>query len=157
MQVINRYLGFMILLVVMGESVPAHARKAKEQLIYVPVYSEVAYGDRGARVNLATTLSIRNLDQGHEIRLSRVDYYNSSGKLVRQLVSSDGQGIPPMAAAEFVIKESDKSGGISASCLVAWSSESTVQAPLVEAVMVNSEYSKGMAFVERGKILEEQK
>jgi hypothetical protein len=157
MRVNYRLVRVIVFFAAMGLLSPVFARKASEQMIYVPVYSEVTYGDRGARLALAATLSVRNLDRNQAIRVTRIDYFNSSGKLVRHLLSEDGQDIGPMAAAEFVLKESDKTGGISASFLVEWVSATTVQAPLVEAVMVNSEYNKGLAFVERGKILEERK
>ncbi len=61
-----------------------------------------------------------------------------------------------MASAEHIIKESDRSGGISASFLVEWESESAVSAPLVEALMVSSSYNRALAFNSEARVLAEK-
>jgi hypothetical protein len=43
-----------------------------------------------------------------------------------------------MASTEFIVRESDRSGGISASFLGEWESDMPVAPAFVEAVMVNS-------------------
>jgi len=55
--------------------------KVLSQLLYVPVYSEIPYGDRNLTLNLTATLAIRNLDQSASLTLTRVDYYDAKGAL----------------------------------------------------------------------------
>jgi hypothetical protein len=126
------------------------------QLLYVPVYSEVPYGDKGLNLNLTATLSLRNTDREHAITVKRIDYYSAAGALVRAYLKQP-QRLKPMASSEAIVKESDRSGGISASFLVEWESEAPVSAPLVEAVMVNSTYSQGVAFTSPSRVLEERR
>jgi hypothetical protein len=64
--------------------------------------------------------------------------------------------LKPMSSAEHIVKESDRSGGISASFLVEWASKVPVAPPIVEAVMVNSTYNNGIAFNSQARVLEEK-
>lgn len=125
------------------------------QLLYVPVYSEVPYGDKRFTLNLTATLSVRNLDLKKSITLKRVDYFSASGKLVRAYLSQP-LAIKPLASTEFIVRETDRTGGISASFLVEWESELPVHRPYVEAIMVNSTYNQGIAFSSPARPLEEQ-
>lgn len=125
------------------------------QLLYVPVYSEVPYGDKRFTLNLTATLSVRNPDLKNSITLKRVDYFSSSGKLVRSYLNQP-LALKPMASTEFIVRETDRSGGISASFLVEWESEHPVTKPYVEAIMVNSTYNQGIAFNSPARSLEEQ-
>lgn len=139
-------------------SLPGEAAElalSRGQLLYVPVYSEVPFGDRGFTLNLTATLSIRNTDRKAPITLERIDYVSATGALVRSYLPRPVP-LKPLAATEAIVKESDRSGGISASFLVEWRSEVPVAAPLVEAVMVNSTYNQGIAFSSPARVLEER-
>ncbi len=57
---------------------------SKGQLVYVPIYSHVYYGDREGTILLTGILSVRNTDPRLAITLSQVDYYDSEGKLLRK-------------------------------------------------------------------------
>ena len=131
----------------------AQADRARGQLLYVPVYSEVPYGDKRFTLNLTATLSVRNLDQKTPITLRRVDYFSSAGSLVRSYLKQAAI-LKPMASTEFIVRESDRSGGISASFLVEWESEASALPPFVEAVMVNSTYNQGIAFNSPARVIE---
>jgi hypothetical protein len=133
---------------------PASAEEAlaRGQVLYVPAYSEVPYGDKGLTLNLTATLSIRNTDRKHPVTVKRVDYYSAAGTLVRAYLKQPAL-LGPLASSEHVVKESDRS----ASFLVEWESEAPVSAPLVEAVMVNSTYNQGIAFTSPARVLEERR
>ncbi|MDJ0856599.1 MAG: DUF3124 domain-containing protein, partial [Desulfobacterales bacterium] len=73
------------------------AEKTKGQTLYVPVYSHIYSGDRERPVYLASTLSIRNTDPSRAIRLVRVDYFNSEGKLLRRYLEQPIE-LGPMAS-----------------------------------------------------------
>ena len=61
------------------------AEKKSDNLsfIYVPVYSSIFHGNQDRVINLAVTLSIRNVDSSNNITVHSIDYYNSSGELIR--------------------------------------------------------------------------
>lgn len=126
------------------------------QLLYVPVYSEVPFGDKGLNLNLTATLSLRNTDRAQTIAIKRVEYYSEAGALVRSYLKQP-LTLKPMAATDIVVKESDRSGGISASFLVEWDSAAPVSPPMVEAVMVNSTYNQGIAFSSPSRTLQERR
>jgi hypothetical protein len=137
-------------------AVSAQENLSRGQVLYVPVYSEVPHGDRGFTLNLTATLSLRNTDRGSPITVRRVDYFSAAGTLVRAYLK---QPVPlkPLASGEYIVKESDRSGGISASFLVEWDSPVPVSAPVVEAVMVHGNYNQGLAFTSPARVLEEKR
>lgn len=128
---------------------------SRGQLLYVPVYSEVPYGDKGLTVNLSATVSIRNTDSKTPITIKRVDYFGSNGALLHSYLKH-AEVLKPMAAVDHVVRESDRSGGSSASFLVEWESEIPVSYPVVEAVMLNLTYNTGFAFSSQARILDQR-
>lgn len=125
------------------------------QRLFLPVYSEVTYGDRRAALGLAVTVMLRNLDANQSITLKKVDYIGGDGGLIRPLLA-EGRGLKPMAAETFVIRESDRTGGASAGFVVEWESVEPALPPLVEGVMVNGAYNQGMAFVTQARVLSQK-
>ena len=134
----------------------AEEERVRGQLLYVPVYSEVPFGDKRLTLNLTATLSVRNPDLQHPITVKRVDYYSAAGALVRAYLNQP-ESLKPMAATEFIVRETDRSGGISASFLVEWESATPVARPYVEAIMVNSTYNQGIAFNSPARTLAERR
>lgn len=134
---------------------PAEEKQTHGQRLYVPVYSEIAFGDKMHRLDLTVTLSIRNSDGKNPITIKRVDYFNSAGTLVRAYLKQP-MSLMPMASAEHIIMESDRSGGISASFLVDWESDTAVSAPVIEALMVSSSYNRALAFNSQARVLTEK-
>lgn len=129
---------------------------ARGQLLYLPVYSEIPYGDRQHTATLTATVSVRNTDRARPIRVTRVDYFDSGGKFLRSYLASPALELGPLAAEEFVVKESDRTGGISASFLVEWSADSPVSPPCVEAVMISTRWQQGISFLTQSRVLEER-
>ena len=127
----------------------------KGQKIYVPVYSHIFHGDKERPFELAVTLSVRNTDPEHAVSLVSVDYYDSEGKLVKRYLEN-GTKLNPLAAAHFVVKESDKSGGAGASFIVRWKSDAKVTEPIVEAVMIGTSTQQGISFSSRGRVIAEE-
>lgn len=140
-----------------GPLAPAAAqeRPVRGQLLYVPAYSEIHYGDRQRSFNLAATLSVRNVDRTRSIVVRRVDYHSAAGRLVRSYLASP-QVLAPLASAVFVVAESDKAGGVNPSFLVEWTSDAPLAPPLVETVMVGTMSSQGISFVLHPRVLEEK-
>jgi len=139
----------------LGEA-PAEVNGARGQTLYVPVYSEIPFGDRDRTLELTVTLSIRNIDRKALVMVRKVDYYNSKGEFVRSYIQ-EPRALPPLAAVEFIIKASDRSGGISAGFVVEWESENLCVPPVVEAVMISTVSARGISFLSPARIVEEKR
>ena len=128
------------------------------QTLYVPFYSQI-YQPKGfgQRLDLSGTLSIRNTSKTDEIRITRVDYFNSSGKLVKECLGSENSVLSPMATTEFGITRQDDSGGSGANFIVEWVSEKPVSDPVVEAIMITSSGTHSYGFTGFGRVIEELK
>jgi hypothetical protein len=122
------------------------------QTIYVPAYSSIYTSDRAHRFELAVTLSIRNTDQDHSIIVIKVRYYDQDGQIIRDSLKKPLR-IGPMSSTEFFVSESDTQGGVSASFLVEWVAEQSVNAPVVESVMVGTLSGQGVSFTCPGRVL----
>ena len=126
------------------------------QVLYAPAYSEIHYGDRYRSFNLTMTLSVRNTDRSRPLTLRRVDYFSAAGVLVRSYLTVP-QVLAPLASAVFVVKESDKAGGVNPAFLVEWSGDLPLATPIVETVMVGASSGQGISFVLPARVLEEQR
>lgn len=116
------------------------------QVLYIPVYSHVYWGSQKRPFNMACTLSVRNTDMRSPITLASVEYFDTTGKLVRAYVSEPTQ-LAPLETQEFYVEERDTSGGSGANFIVRWVSDSPVNAPIVEALMIGVEASQGISFL----------
>jgi hypothetical protein len=129
------------------------AARCRGQSLYVPVYSHIYSGDRERPFYLAVTLSIRNTDPRHFIHLSRVDYYDTDGKLLRHYLEAP-MTLSPLASVRYVIGEGDKAGGSGANFIVAWHADQPVVAPVVESVMIGTYTQQGISFTSRARVIE---
>lgn len=136
--------------------ISAEVNSARGQTLYVPAYSEIPYGDRDHTLDLTVTLSIRNIDRKVAVMVRKVDYYNAKGELVRAY-TQEPRVLPPLAAVEFVIKASDRSGGISAGFIVEWESEHLCVPPVVETVMISTASTQGISFSGQARVVEEKR
>jgi hypothetical protein len=127
--------------------------RSSGQTVYVPVYSHVFFGDRGASFNLATTLSIRNADPGQALSVTAADYYDATGRLLKKHVERPVV-LKPLASTEIFIPESDTSGGFGASFIVRWQSATPIVPPIVECLMIGARSGQGISFVSRGRVVQ---
>jgi Protein of unknown function (DUF3124) len=130
----------------------AGPKPAVGQRVYVPAYSHIFTADDARPYNLAVTLSIRNTQDARPIVVTSVCYYDQDGRLVRHYVKRPLK-LAPLASIDFFVKESDTSGGSSASFLVEWSAEQHVTEPVIEAVMIGTAGTQGISFVCPGRVL----
>lgn len=130
-----------------------HLHKSSGQTVYAPVYSHIYVGAQGQEFQLAATLCVRNTSVDNPIKLESVGYYDSSGKLLRNLVKVPVK-IGPLGSSQYFIGESDTSGGFGAFFLVKWSSETKVTEPVVEVVTVGTRSGQGISFVSTGKVID---
>ncbi|MBV5340076.1 MAG: DUF3124 domain-containing protein [Deltaproteobacteria bacterium] len=129
-----------------GWSSSSEIRLSKGQTLYVPVYSNVFSGPRKLPLQLAATLSIRNTDMAASIRVTAIDYYDTNGKLVRRYLARPNI-IAPLSTIYVHIEEKDKIGGFGANFIVRWQSNSVINAPVVECVMIGATGGQGISFV----------
>lgn len=137
---------------------PAAAQEAplRGQVLYVPVYSEIPYGEARKALPLTATLSVRNTDRKSPVTLRRLDYHDSAGRLVRSYLAGP-RTLGPLSSAEYVVAESDRRGGVSASFLAEWTSDAAVSPPVLEAVMISTRSGQGISFTSPARVLEERR
>jgi hypothetical protein len=125
---------------------------SKEQMIYVPAYSHIYIGDRETPFLLTVTLSIRNIDPKHQIKIIRVDYYESQGKLLKKYLDKPVT-LNPLESIRYIVPESDKSGGSGANFMVEWKSDKLVNPPIAESIMIGTQSQQGISFSSRGQAI----
>ncbi len=123
------------------------------QTVYVSIYSHIYSGLKGRPFDLAATLSIRNTDPKHPISIVAVKYYDSDGKLVKDYIDAPVK-LNVLASTRYVIKEGEKEGGSGANFMVTWKSETDVNPPIIEAVMIGTRSGQGISFVCQGQVIE---
>jgi hypothetical protein len=132
----------------------ADIRLAKGQTVYVPVYSNVFSGPKIRPFQLAATLSIRNTDPATPFRLKAIDYYDTNGKLLRHFLEKPLL-LGPMASTSVHIEEKDDRGGFGANFIVRWDADRSINAPIIETVMIGATSGQGISFVSPGQEIRE--
>lgn len=122
------------------------------QVIYVPAYSHIYIGDRDVPFLLAVTLSIRNVDPNHPIKIVLADYYETEGKRLKKHIDKQVT-MKPLESIRLFIPEKDKSGGSGANFIVEWKSDKPVNQPIVESIMIGSRGTQGISFTSRGQAI----
>jgi hypothetical protein len=125
---------------------------SKGQTIYVPGYSHIYSGNREIPFLLTVTISIRNIDPEHQIKITRVDYYETQGKLLKKHIDKPAI-LNPLESLRYIIPERDKSGGSGANFIVEWESEKLVNPPIVESIMIGTQNQQGVSFTSRGRVI----
>lgn len=119
------------------------------QTIYVPAYSHIYEGNKETPILLTVTVSIRNTDPKHAIKVTKVDYYETEGKTVKKFIST-AVNLKPLETIRYVIPNKDKAGGSGANFIVEWKSDRLTNTPIVETIMIGPQ---GMSFTSRGQVL----
>jgi len=123
---------------------------SKGQILYVPAYSHIYSGNRERPFLLTVTLSIRNIDPKHQIKITLADYYETQGKLLKKQIDRPVT-LNPLESLRYVIPERDKSGGSGANFIVEWQSDKFVNPPIVESIMIGTQSKQGVSFTSRCK------
>lgn len=137
-----------------GWSAPSEIRLSKGQTVYVPAYSNVFTGPRKLPFQLAATLSIRNTDPSTSLRVTAIDYYDTTGKLLRRYLDKP-LALGPLASTYIHIEEKDDSGGFGANFIVRWGSDRVINTPVIECVMIGATSGQGISFVSPGQEIRE--
>ena len=130
--------------------VAAEVRLAKGQTVYVPVYSNVYSGPRKSPLQLATMLSIRNIDLVTPLRVTAIEYYDNDGRLVRRHLDRP-LALGPLATTHVYLEEKDTRGGFGANFIVRWQADKMINVPIIECVMIGATGGQGISFVSPGQ------
>lgn len=128
-----------------GTVLPAEVA-AKGRAVYVPAYSHI-YSRGGEAVQLEVTLSVRNTDPRHPIRIDGVRYLDTQGSSIQEL-SDESLALGPLQTASYLVEKTDMRGGSGASFIVEWSAKEEINQPIIEAIMIGS--GEGISFTSRG-------
>ena len=120
-----------------------------QDVVYVPIYSDIYVDDQNQKVLLAATLSVRNTSFTDSLFISKIDYFNTDGQLVRSYLKNT-IGLPPMATINYVIERDDDTGGPGANFIVSLNGKKASLYPLVQAVMIGQSGNKGFSFTTTG-------
>jgi hypothetical protein len=125
------------------------------QTLYLPIYSHVYHGDPGkdgkpAQTLVSTHVSIRNTDPQTPIRLVSARYYDTGGKLVRSYLTATVT-LAPLGTHEIFVPRTDTTGGSGANFLIAWTAETPVNPPIVEALHADIREARTLMFITTGQ------
>lgn len=114
--------------------------------IYIPIYSNIYVDKQNQKRLLAATLSIRNTSYSDSLFVTKIDYFNSEGALVKNYIEKP-ISLPPMATINYVIEKEDDTGGSGANFIVTLSGKNKYVRPIIQAIMIgeNGE-NKGFSF-----------
>jgi hypothetical protein len=136
--------GFWVLGAQAAESSPS-----QDQTVYLPVNSQVYFGNQARTLDLSVTVSIRNIDAKNPIHITKVAYYDEQGKHLRDFLEKPVE-IKPWNSTRFFIKQSDVTGGVAPFFIVVWQAAGKVNPPLIEGVMIGASGQQGISFTSRG-------
>lgn len=121
---------------------------SKSGKVYVPVYSNIYQRTRNDRTSLTSTLSIHNTSETDTLFISRIDYFNTEGKLVKKYLGSTIY-LNTFETVEYVVDELDESGGSGANFVIEWYGNKKLN-PLFQAVMIGGLGNKSFSFTTNG-------
>jgi hypothetical protein len=123
------------------------------QVLYLPIYSTIPYQKGKVFSDLSAFMAIHNTDFNNLIKITKVQYIDNDGNLVKDY--TDGEVLlSPLAAKNFFVPSTDKSG-TGSNFILEWVSDSLVSEPLVESVIVGLTSGQGVSFISTGKVVRE--
>ena len=122
-----------------------HDQMPFKDLVYVPIYSDIYVDAQNQNTLLSATLSIRNTSFSDSLFVSKIDYYNTIGELVRSYIDLP-ISINSMATVNYVIEREDDTGGSGANFIVELSSNNSNMKPIIQAIMIGENGNKGFSF-----------
>ncbi len=120
---------------------------------YLSIYSHIYSFSLKKSQNLTAMVSLRNVSDADTIYISKADYYNTHGQLIRHYFKKTIQ-LKPLETVEIVIDEADEDGGSGANFIFEWSTKPDTPEPLFEAIMTSLRGSQGLSFTTQGRRIE---
>lgn len=117
---------------------------------YLSVYSEIYSENEHRKHPLASTISLRNVNRNDTIYISKAEFFNTSGELIRTYFDKP-IFIAPMETVEIVIDQKDLLGGTGGNFLFDWLlNPQTNNNPLFDCVMISTYGQQGLSFTTTG-------
>lgn len=123
------------------------------QTVYIPAYSHIYHGNKETPLLLSVTLSIRNIDLKQSLTVSSVNYHETEGALVKQYIK-EPIVLGPLGSVRYVVPQKDNTGGSGANFIVEWQSNSPINPPILETVMIGTQSQQAISFTSRGQPIE---
>ena len=128
----------------------ATSARSLGQLLYLPIYSHIWHGemnDKGQPMKtlVSVSVSIRNTDLKKSISITSAQYFDTSGKKLREYLPAP-KTLGPMATYEIFVPRSDDSGGSGANFVIAWKADAPTSEPVVEGFHANLPVGRSIAF-----------
>ncbi|WP_347374269.1 DUF3124 domain-containing protein [Aequorivita sp. Q41] len=120
---------------------------------YLSIYSNIYSFSLKNPQNLTAIASLRNVSVTDTIYISKADYYNTKGQLIRNYFEKP-IFLKPLETVEIIIDEFDEQGGSGANFIFEWATNPTTPEPLFEAIMTSLRGSQGLSFTMQGKRIE---
>jgi hypothetical protein len=120
---------------------------------YLSIYSHIYSFTLEKSQNLTAMVSLRNVSDIDTVYISKADYYNTKGELIRHYFEKP-IFLKPLETVEIVIDETDEHGGSGANFIFEWSVSAKTPEPLFEAVMTSLRGSQGLSFTTQGRRIE---
>ncbi len=128
-------------------------KKVRGQVLYLPIYSNVPYFEHDKSYDLSAFIAIHNTDLFNTMKITKVLFFDNDGKLVADYLEKETI-LLPLAATNYFVPEKDNSG-TGANFIVEWVSDSLINEPLIESVMVGLKFNQGVSFLSSGRIMRE--
>ncbi|WP_417590218.1 DUF3124 domain-containing protein [Owenweeksia hongkongensis] len=116
---------------------------------YLSVYSQIYSYSPETTFPLTATVSIHNTSLSDSIFITKADYYNTHGELIRNYINKP-IFVKPLESLQIVINETDGSGGTGANFVFDWLTQNEGNEPFFEAVMISTSGQQGMSFTTKG-------
>lgn len=115
---------------------------------YLPVYSQIYQLHEHRTYNLTVTVSLRNVSPTDTVYISKADYHDTSGQLIKAYISKPIY-LKPLETVEIVISENDEQGGTGGNFIFEWAVKNELYIPLFEAIMISTTGQQGLSFTTR--------
>lgn len=116
--------------------------------IYLPAYT--SFRGRNGQSELSTLLRIDNTSSSKPLVLERIDYFDTSGKLIQRYLTSP-IALKPQGAIQIFVPASDNRGGPAPNFIVSWAATPPMSEPLMETVTFGRIEGEGYSFVSQGR------
>jgi hypothetical protein len=131
-------------------TVPEAGTLTQRGTVYAPAYAAIRAGSGKARIELATTLGIHNTAEDKALVIERIDYFDTSGKLVQKYLAKP-VAVRPLGTIEIFVAREDTRGGTGANFVVGWAAAGPIAEPVIETVMIGSVGNTSYSFVSQGR------
>lgn len=117
---------------------------------YLSVYSQIYSYSQHKTYNLTAMISIRNTSAKDTIYLSKVDYYDTHGTLLKTYIDKPAY-LTPMETIDIIINEVDDAGGTGGNFIFDWKTPKNCPEPIFEGVMTSTSGQQGLSFLTQAK------